>query len=95
MVEPTEAETKDTLDRFVQVMRQIAREAEENPELIHDAPHDQPVGRLDETTAARKPVLRWSWQAAAQDSGRPDAARDRSYRRRVSRWQSRESRCSR
>ena len=60
MVEPTEAESKDTLDRFVQVMRQIAEEAETSPELIHEAPHDQPVGRLDETTAARRPVLRWS-----------------------------------
>jgi glycine dehydrogenase subunit 2 len=63
MVEPTEAETKDTLDHFVQVMRQIAQEAVDSPSLIHEAPHDQPVGRLDETTAARKPVLRWSWQA--------------------------------
>jgi glycine dehydrogenase subunit 2 len=70
MVEPTEAETKDTLDRFVEVMRQIAQEAKESPELIHEAPHDQPVGRLDETTAARKPVLRWSWQAG-QDSAGP------------------------
>ena len=61
MVEPTEAETKDTLDRFVQVMRQIAQEAVDSPTIIHEAPHDQPVGRLDETTAARKPVLRWSW----------------------------------
>jgi glycine dehydrogenase subunit 2 len=68
MVEPTEAESRDTLDQFVQVMRQIAHEAETSPELIHEAPHAQPVGRLDETTAARKPVLRWSWhtgQAAA------------------------------
>jgi glycine dehydrogenase subunit 2 len=69
MVEPTEAESKDTLDRFVQVMRQIAREAEESPELIHEAPHSQPVGRLDETTAARKPVLRWSWQAEQGAAG--------------------------
>jgi glycine dehydrogenase subunit 2 len=60
MVEPTEAETKDTLDRFVQVMRQIAEEVETSPELLHNAPHDQPVGRLDETAAARRPVLRWS-----------------------------------
>jgi glycine dehydrogenase subunit 2 len=62
MIEPTEAESRDTLDRFVAVMRQIAQEAEETPELIHAAPHDQVVGRLDETTAARKPVLRWTWQ---------------------------------
>jgi glycine dehydrogenase subunit 2 len=59
MVEPTEAENKDTLDRFVDVMLQIAREAEENPDIIREAPHDRVVGRLDETTAARRPVLRW------------------------------------
>ena len=69
MVEPTEAETKDTLDRFVQVMRQIAQEAVDSPNLIHEAPHDQPVGRLDETTAARKPVLRWSWQTGHDAAG--------------------------
>jgi glycine dehydrogenase subunit 2 len=71
MIEPTEAESKDTLDRFVDVMRQIAREAEENPEVIHEAPHDQPVGRLDETTAARKPVLRWSWEQTGNGSAGP------------------------
>jgi glycine dehydrogenase subunit 2 len=59
MIEPTEAENKDTLDRFVDVMLQIAREAEENPDIIREAPHDRVVGRLDETTAARRPVLRW------------------------------------
>jgi glycine dehydrogenase subunit 2 len=59
MVEPTEAENKDTLDRFVDVMLQIAREAEESPEIVQSAPHHQPVGRLDEVTAARRPVLRW------------------------------------
>jgi glycine dehydrogenase subunit 2 len=69
MVEPTEAESRDTLDRFVQVMRQIAHEAETSPELIHEAPHAQPVGRLDETTAARKPVLRWSWQTGQDAAG--------------------------
>ncbi|MGE3909729.1 MAG: aminomethyl-transferring glycine dehydrogenase subunit GcvPB [Chloroflexota bacterium] len=69
MVEPTEAESKDTLDRFVQVMRQIAQEVEDSPALIHDAPHGQPVGRLDETTAARKPVLKWSWQAGRDSAG--------------------------
>jgi len=69
MIEPTEGESRDTLDRFVAVMRQIAREAEESPELIHEAPHDQVVGRLDETTAARKPVLRWTWQTEADSAG--------------------------
>jgi len=60
MVEPTEAESKATLDRFVAVMRQIAHEAEVEPELVRGAPREQVVGRLDEVTAARKPILRWS-----------------------------------
>lgn len=59
MVEPTETESKETLDAFVAAMRAIAREAEETPELLHSAPHYTPVGRLDEAQAARKPVLRW------------------------------------
>ena len=59
MVEPTECENKDTLDRFVEVMVQIAREAESEPALIHAAPHDRVVGRLDEVAAARRPQLRW------------------------------------
>ncbi len=60
MVEPTESESKETLDHFIAVMRQIDDEIDLTPELIHDAPHDLPVTRLDEATAARKPVLRWS-----------------------------------
>jgi len=59
MVEPTETETKDTLDRFIAVMRQINREIESDPDLLHDAPHDTPNTRLDEASAARKPYLRW------------------------------------
>jgi glycine dehydrogenase subunit 2 len=59
MVEPTEAENKDTLDAFVDVMLQIAREVEENPAIVREAPHHQVVGRLDEVTAARRPILRW------------------------------------
>ncbi|HYU20256.1 MAG TPA: aminomethyl-transferring glycine dehydrogenase subunit GcvPB [Chloroflexota bacterium] len=70
MVEPTEAENKDTLDRFADVMLQIAREAEENPEIIHQAPHNRVVGRLDETTAARRPVLRWA-RVPAQAASAP------------------------
>ena len=71
MVEPTEGENKDTLDRFVEVMRQIAREAEEDPDVVRAAPHNRVVGRLDEATAARRPVLRWSWDDArtANESG--------------------------
>ena len=59
MIEPTETESKETLDRFVAVMRRIAREAEEEPEVLRQAPHTTPVGRLDEALAARRPVLRW------------------------------------
>jgi glycine dehydrogenase subunit 2 len=60
MIEPTEVESKATLDHFVSVMRQIARECAETPELVRSAPTQQVVGRLDEVTAARKPILRWS-----------------------------------
>lgn len=59
MIEPTETESKETLDEFVEVMLKIAREAEEDPELLHSAPHTTPVKRLDETLAARKPNVRW------------------------------------
>jgi glycine dehydrogenase subunit 2 len=59
MIEPTETESKETLDAFIDAMIQIAKEAEENPEIVQDAPHNTVVGRLDETTAARKPVLRY------------------------------------
>lgn len=59
MIEPTETESKETLDAFIDAMIQIAREAEENPEIVQEAPHSTVIGRLDETTAARKPVLRF------------------------------------
>ncbi len=59
MVEPTETESKETLDEFAVAMKTIAEEASENPELLHEAPKSTPVGRLDETKAAREPVLRW------------------------------------
>jgi glycine dehydrogenase subunit 2 len=58
MIEPTETESKETLDRFVAVMRRIAAEAAEHPEVLHEAPHVTPVGRLDEVRAAKEPVLR-------------------------------------
>lgn len=60
MIEPTETESKETLDQFVDVMIQIAGEAEENPEIVQEAPHHTLIKRLDEVTAARKPVLRWT-----------------------------------
>jgi glycine dehydrogenase subunit 2 len=59
MIEPTETESKETLDAFIDAMIQIAKEAEENPEIVQEAPHSTVVGRLDETTAARKPILRY------------------------------------
>jgi len=60
MIEPTETEPKSTLDEFIDVMKRIAREAEEDPELLTTAPHLTPVKRLDEARAARQPVLRWT-----------------------------------
>jgi glycine dehydrogenase subunit 2 len=59
MVEPTETESKATLDQFVAAMRAILAEAAETPELVRTAPHSTPIGRLDEVTAARRPVLVW------------------------------------
>ncbi|MGO4887127.1 aminomethyl-transferring glycine dehydrogenase subunit GcvPB [Anaerobacillus sp. MEB173] len=59
MIEPTETEAKETLDEFIDAMIQIAKEAEETPEIVQEAPHTTVIGRLDETTAARKPILRY------------------------------------
>lgn len=59
MIEPTETESKETLDEFILAMKEIARESEETPEILKSAPHRAKVGRLDETTAARKPKLRY------------------------------------
>jgi glycine dehydrogenase subunit 2 len=59
MIEPTESESKEELDLLIDALQQIAREAEENPELVQTAPHTTRLRRLDETGAARKPMLRW------------------------------------
>ncbi len=59
MIEPTESESKEELDLFIEAMRAIAQEVEEDPEIVRTAPHSTRVSRLDETAAARKPVLRW------------------------------------
>ncbi|HKV03803.1 MAG TPA: aminomethyl-transferring glycine dehydrogenase subunit GcvPB [Candidatus Acidoferrales bacterium] len=59
MIEPTESESKDECDLFIEAMRAIAEEAAVNPELVKRAPHTTRVGRLDEVAAARRPVLRW------------------------------------
>jgi glycine dehydrogenase subunit 2 len=60
MIEPTETESKEDLDRFIDAMLAISREAKEDPELLKGAPHCSYVRRLDETSAARNPVLRWN-----------------------------------
>jgi len=57
MIEPTETESKATLDRFAQIVETIVDEARQHPELLHDAPHNAPVRRLDQTQAAKHPVL--------------------------------------
>ena len=59
MIEPTETESLETLDRFISAMRLIAQEVESDPDKLHAAPVTTPVGRLDEATAARKPDLRY------------------------------------
>jgi glycine dehydrogenase subunit 2 len=69
MIEPTETEPREELDLFIAAMRAIAAEAAETPDVVKTAPHRTRVGRLDETSAARKPVLRW--QPDASGAGAP------------------------
>src|SRR5947199_9987073 len=59
MIEPTESESKEECDRFIDAMKSIAEEAATTPEIVKTAPHTTRVKRLDEVGAARKPVLRW------------------------------------
>lgn len=59
MIEPTESESREELDLFIDAMKSISAECEENPELVKTAPHHARLGRLDEVGAARNPVLRW------------------------------------
>jgi glycine dehydrogenase subunit 2 len=66
MIEPTESESKEECDLFIDAMRSIADEAENNPELVRTAPHNTRVGRLDEVGAARKPILRWKPKATSE-----------------------------
>ena len=58
LIEPTESESKDTLDRFVSVLEKIVEEIHESPEVVRSAPHTLPVRRLDEVRAARVPLLK-------------------------------------
>jgi glycine cleavage system P protein (glycine dehydrogenase) subunit 2 len=73
MIEPTESEARETLDAFVEAMAAIAREAAEHPALVHEAPHERPVRRLDEVRAAKQQVLRYAFDtpAAADPAARP------------------------
>lgn len=59
MIEPTENESKETLDQFIDVLRTIANEAKENPDVVKSAPHNTPTGRVDDVTAAKQPILTW------------------------------------
>ena len=66
LIEPTETETRETLDAFVEALYAIVAEARTEPELLYSAPHYSPVRRLDETTAARQPNLRWKDMTGSQ-----------------------------
>jgi glycine dehydrogenase subunit 2 len=70
MIEPTETESRRDLDRFIHAMKRIAQEASDNPEVLKKAPHVSYVRRLDETGAARNPVLRWHQNGEDKEQGR-------------------------
>jgi len=72
MIEPTESEAKETLDEFIEAMLAIAREAADSPELLHDAPHDRPVRRLDEVRAAKNPIVRFRFDEHPPEQGASD-----------------------
>jgi glycine dehydrogenase subunit 2 len=71
MIEPTETETKETLDAFADAMLAIAREAAEQPELLKEAPHVRPVKRLDEVRAVKRPVVRYGFEEHEEPQGAP------------------------
>ena len=75
MIEPTETEPKQELDLFADAMISIAREIEENPEIVLNAPHLTRTPRVDEVTAARKPILRWKKPAESQVRAKPEDLR--------------------
>lgn len=68
MVEPTDTESRETLDAFGDALQRIMQEVEETPQVLHDAPLRAPVRRLDEVTAARHPVLRWTAEGGRSTS---------------------------
>ena len=63
MVEPTETESLETLDAFAESLIAIAKEAEENPQLVKESPKTTPVTRLDEVTAAKRPIVKWEFES--------------------------------
>jgi glycine dehydrogenase subunit 2 len=69
MIEPTETESKETLDRFVLALKKITSELKEDPEIVKQSPLSTPVGRLDEVSAARRPNLRWRPSHRTNQSG--------------------------
>jgi glycine dehydrogenase subunit 2 len=71
MIEPTETEAKETLDAFVEAMRQIAREAAEDPDVVKEAPHGRPVKRLDEVKAAKRAIVKYGFDEHPDLSGTP------------------------
>jgi len=72
MIEPTETERKENLDKFAEIMRHIAKEAEKNPELLKEAPHNTSVRRVDDVLASRKPVLTWKMYRELKARGEID-----------------------
>jgi glycine dehydrogenase subunit 2 len=71
MIEPTETEPKERLDDFCAAMLAIAREAETDPTVIHEAPHSRPVRRLDEVKAAKRAVVRYRFEEHPDLSDEP------------------------
>jgi glycine dehydrogenase subunit 2 len=71
MIEPTETESRQTLDDFIGALERIVLEARQTPEIVKAAPHSTFVGRLDETRAARRPVLRWKKASAEPTPAAP------------------------
>jgi len=67
MIEPTENESKKTIDGFIKIMHIIAKEAIESPELLKEAPHNTPIGRVDDVLAAKHPIL--TYQQLINDEG--------------------------
>ena len=76
MARVVKTEAKETLDAFAEAMLAIVREAAESPELLHEAPHERPVRRLDEVRAAKQPVLRYAFGDVTNE-GLPESVQAR------------------